>query len=101
VGKWLADEIERRTEIESRYVVLGHTQRGGTPVPGDRVLATQFGHHAMELLKSGRQNRLVVMQGGHLGDVEITAAAGKQRLVPHDHPLIAAARSVYTCFGDR
>ncbi len=101
VGKWLADEIEKRTEIESRYVVLGHTQRGGTPAPVDRVLATQFGHHAMELLKSGRRNRLVVMQGGQLGDVEITAAAGKQRLVPPDHPLIAAARSVYTCFGDR
>ena len=101
VGKWLADEIEKCTEIESRYVVLGHTQRGGTPVAGDRVLATQFGHHAMELLKMGKQNRLVVMRGGELGDVEITAAAGKQRLVPHDHPLIAAARSVYTCFGDR
>lgn len=101
VGKWLADEIEKRTEIESRYVVLGHTQRGGTPVPGDRVLATQFGHHAMELLKMGKKNRLVVMQGGVLGDVEITAAADKQRLVPKDHDLIAAARSVYTCFGDR
>lgn len=100
VGKWLADEIEKCTEIESRYVVLGHTQRGGTPVPGDRVLATQFGHHAMELLKMGKRNRLVVMRGGELGDVEITAAAGKQRQVPLDHDLIAAARSVYTCFGD-
>lgn len=101
IAKWLADEIEKRTEIESRYVVLGHTQRGGTPVPGDRVLATQFGHHAMEMLKMGKKNRLVVMQGGKLGDVEITAAANKQRLVPPDHELIAAARSVYTCFGDR
>lgn len=101
VGKWLADEIEKCTEIESRYVVLGHTQRGGTPVASDRVLATQFGHHAMELLKMGKKNRLVVMQGGHLGDVEITVAAGKQRFVPLDHELIAAARSVYTCFGDR
>ena len=93
VAKWLANEIEDCTEIESRYVVLGHVQRGGTPSAGDRVLATQFGHHAMELL--------VVMRGGELGDVEITSAAGKQRLVPGDHPLIAAARSVYTCFGDR
>lgn len=101
IAKWLADEIEQRTEIESRYVVLGHVQRGGTPVAGDRVLATQFGHHAMELLKMGMKNRLVVMQGRTLGDVEITAAADKQRLVPHDHELIAAARSVYTCFGDR
>lgn len=101
IAKWLSDEIEKRTEIESRYVVLGHVQRGGTPVAGDRVLATQFGHHAMELLKMGRKNRLVVMQGRQLSDVEITAAADKQRLVPPDHELITAARSVYTCFGDR
>lgn len=100
IAKWLATEIEERTEIESRYVVLGHVQRGGTPSAGDRVLATQFGHHAMELLKMGMTNRLVVMQGGVLGDVEITSAADKQRLVPTNHPLIAAARSVYTSFGD-
>ncbi|MFK7759438.1 MAG: 6-phosphofructokinase [Phycisphaerales bacterium] len=100
IAKWLSNEIEDRTEIESRYVVLGHVQRGGTPCAGDRVLATQFGHHAMELLKLGKTNRLVVMQGGKLGDVEITSAADKQRLVPKDHELIAAARSVYTCFGD-
>jgi ATP-dependent phosphofructokinase / diphosphate-dependent phosphofructokinase len=100
IAKWLANKIEERTEIESRYVVLGHVQRGGTPTAGDRVLSTQFGHHAMELLKKGMTNRLVVMQGGVLGDVEITSAADKQRLIPTDHPLIAAARSVYTCFGD-
>lgn len=100
IGKWLADKIESMTEIESRYVVLGHVQRGGTPVAADRILATQFGHHAMRLLKDGARNRLVVMQGGHLRDVEITSAANKQRLVPPDHPLIEAARSVYTSFGD-
>jgi len=100
IGRWLSEEIEKRTEIESRYVVLGHTQRGGTPVAGDRILATQFGHHAMRLLKQGKTNRLVVMQGGELNDVEITSAADKQRLVPKNHTLIATAKSVYTCFGD-
>ncbi len=100
IGKWLSDKIEDNTGIESRYVVLGHVQRGGTPVARDRVLATQFGHHAMHLLRMGKRNRLVVMQGGELADVEIMAAANKQRLVPLDHQLIAAARSVYTCFGD-
>lgn len=101
IGKWLADEIERRTEIESRYVVLGHVQRGGTPVAGDRVLATLFGDHAMKLLHTRQRNRLVVMQNGRLADVDIASAAGKQRLVPLDDPLIEAARSVYTCFGDK
>jgi 6-phosphofructokinase 1 len=100
VGKWLAGRIEDSTGIESRYVVLGHVQRGGTPCAADRVLATQFGDHAMGLLRDGRRNRLVVMQQGRLTDVDLTEAAGKQRLVPPDHPLIAAARSVYTSFGD-
>jgi phosphofructokinase-like protein len=100
IAKWTADTIEDRTGIESRYVVLGHVQRGGTPVAGDRVLATQLGDHAMELLKAGTMNRMVVMQGFRLGDVAITECADKQRTIPADNPLIAAARSVYTSFGD-
>jgi 6-phosphofructokinase 1 len=100
IGKWLSGELETRTGIESRYVVLGHVQRGGTPVAADRVLATQFGDHAMHLLRNGARNRLVVMQGLRLTDIDITEAAGRQRLVPPDHPLLAAARSVYTSFGD-
>jgi 6-phosphofructokinase 1 len=100
IGKWLSTEVEGRTGIESRYVVLGHVQRGGTPVAADRVLATQFGYRAMQLLRSGARNRLVVMQGMKLTDIDITEAAGRQRTVPADHPLVAAARSVYTSFGD-
>ena len=100
VGKWVADQVQDRMGIESRHVVLGHVQRGGTPVPLDRVLATLFGDHAIELLKGGVTNRLVVMQGGRVTDVPLVDAAGKQRLVPVDHPLVAAARSVGTTFGE-
>jgi 6-phosphofructokinase 1 len=70
-------------------------------VAEDRVLATQFGHHAMTLLVDQRWNRMVVMQNGELSDVDILHAANKQRRVPIDHPLIEVARSVKTCFGDR
>jgi 6-phosphofructokinase 1 len=101
VGKWLAGEIETRTGIESRSVVLGHVQRGGVPVAQDRVLSTQFGHLAMELLRMGVRNRLVVMRNGQLGHIEITEAADRQRLVdPENDPLVNAARAVYTSFGD-
>jgi len=100
IAKWTADTIEERTGIESRYTVLGHVQRGGTPVAADRVLATQFGHHAMDLLKSGTMNLMVAMNGFKLSDVPLTECANKQRTVPADNPLIAAARSVYTSFGD-
>lgn len=100
IGKIVADEIERRTHAESRVTVLGHVQRGGTPIHSDRLLGTRFGYHAIELLMHGKKNRLVVMRNHHVTDTDIVDAADKQRLVPLDEPLIAAARAVGTCFGD-
>lgn len=100
VGKFVADQIQERCGIETRYSVLGHMQRGGTPVADDRVLATQFGYAALQTLVQGKPNRLVVMQGGTVTDVDILAAADKQRTIPTDHPLLNAARGVGTNFGD-
>ena len=100
VAKFLAEEVERRTGLEGRYVVLGHVQRGGTPTPHDRILATRFGHHAFELLCAGAFNRLVVQQQGRVTDIPITEAAGKVRTVPPDDPLVRAARAIGTSFGD-
>jgi phosphofructokinase-like protein len=100
VAKFLADEVEKRTGLEGRYVVLGHVQRGGTPTPHDRVLATAFGHHAFELLCAGAFSRLVVRQQGRITDIPIAEAAGKVRTVPPDHPLVRAARAIGTSFGD-
>ena len=99
VGKVISDGIEARTGIESRCTILGHVQRGGTPVSADRVLATEFGHAAISLLMRGGRNRVVVMQRGVVTDIPIADVADKQRLVPTDHPLVLAARDVGTCFG--
>jgi 6-phosphofructokinase 1 len=100
VGKLVAEQIEQRTGVESRCTVLGHVQRGGTPVPEDRVLATEFGHAAVQALMDGKENRLVVMQGRTVADIDILRAADRQRTIPLDHPLLAAARGVGTSFGD-
>ncbi len=100
VGEQLADDIQQRTGIESRCAVLGHVQRGGSPVAADRVLATNFGYHALRILMSGARGRMVVRQNGLFNDIDLLDAAGKQRLVPTNHPLIDVARSVRTCFGD-
>ncbi|MEM1330581.1 MAG: ATP-dependent 6-phosphofructokinase [Planctomycetota bacterium] len=94
IAAWLSDRIQQDTGIESRHVVLGHLQRGGTPVAMDRVLATQFGHHAMHLLKTGAQNRMVAMQSFRLTDVPIEHVAGKQRTISAEEPLLTTARSV-------
>ncbi len=100
VSEVLCEQIAERTHLECRATILGHVQRGGTPCPYDRVLGTQFGHHAVELLMAGRYNRLVVMQKGELTSVPLAEVAGRQRTVSPDHPLITAARATGTSFGD-
>ncbi len=99
VGKVVADQIESKTGIETRCTILGHVQRGGTPVPEDRILGTLFGHAALEALVDGKQNRMIVMDGRDVTDIDILQVADKQRQVPLDDPLIAAARGVGTEFG--
>jgi 6-phosphofructokinase 1 len=100
IGRFVAGQVEQATGLESRYIVLGHVQRGGTPTPYDRLLATRFGYHAYELLAAGRLNRLVVQQGGKIDSVPIQEVARKVRTVPADDPLIRAARAIGTSFGD-
>jgi len=100
IGERVAAEVAERTGIETRTTVLGHVQRGGPPVAADRVLATQFGYRALELLLDGGVNRMVVMQDGAIQDEDLQHAASGQRLIPPDHPLIEVARAVRTSFGD-
>jgi len=100
IGRVVAEKIEDCTAIESRHVVLGHVQRGGSPVPRDRVLSTLFGSRAAQLLQQGRLDRMVAWQQGELTDIDIRGPAGRERLVPPDDPLVGAARRIFTSFGD-
>jgi 6-phosphofructokinase 1 len=100
IANKLVADIEAATKLEARATILGHIQRGGSPTPGDRVLATMFGHHAIDLLMKGAKGQLVVMSGGKLGAVPIESVAGKQRTIGADEPLLATARAVGTSFGD-
>lgn len=67
----MAKEIEEKTGIESRATILGHVQRGGSPTVRDRVVASEMGAMAVELLLQGKQNRIVCMQGNKVIDVDI------------------------------
>ena len=96
----LAAQIEQMTKLETRAVTLGYIQRGGTPTPRDRILATSFGYAAMELLVNGVKNRLVVLKNNKLSSVPLSQVAGKIRTVPLNYSLIKAARAVNTCFGN-
>jgi ATP-dependent phosphofructokinase / diphosphate-dependent phosphofructokinase len=85
---------------EVRATVLGHVQRGGSPTPADRVLATLYGDAAAELVGDGAWGMLVSFEQGRLGRVPLGEAAGRTRRVPLDHPLVACARRIGVCFGD-
>ncbi len=100
VGRVVAHQIEERTGVETRFTVLGHVQRGGSPVAADRVLATRFGYAAVRRLMNGTRNRMIVMQQSEVTDIDILETAGRQRLIPTDYSLIATARAIGTSFGD-
>jgi 6-phosphofructokinase 1 len=99
VGPKLAEEIGACTGLECRAVILGHVQRGGTPTPYDRTLATNFGHTALELLMKGLKNHLVVLKDGQFSSIPLRRVAGRTKTVPRNHPLVRAARAVGTSFG--
>lgn len=100
ISSRLAEQIEKITNLETRAVNLGYIQRGGTPTAHDRILATNFGHHAIDLLAGGVKNRLVVLHNNRLSSVPLSLVAGKTRVVAKNHPLVKAARDINTCFGD-
>lgn len=101
VGKVLAEEIAARTGLEARSTNLGHVQRGGTPVAFDRILATQFGHQAVQMIAlADGWNKIAVLRDGRIGMVPIEAVADRQRLMELDDPLIAMARALNTNLGD-
>ena len=83
-----------------RATVLGHVQRGGAPTPFDRVLATQFGNEAAQLLMAGQFNRMVTLQCERLASLPLAEVAHQSRQVPLDHPLLRTARQIGVSLGE-
>lgn len=100
IGQFLAEELAERTSLETRATILGHVQRGGTPVAYDRVLATAFGHKAIQMVAMREWNSIVVMREGRVDFTSVHNVANRQRTMELDDPLIAMARAVGTCMGD-
>ncbi|MDD4363857.1 MAG: ATP-dependent 6-phosphofructokinase, partial [Atribacterota bacterium] len=96
----LGEQIERMIELETRSVVMGHLQRGGTPTPFDRVLATRLGSKAVDLITKKRFGKMVSVQGNQLVDFPLKEVAKGPRFIPSDHELILAGREIGVCFGN-
>jgi 6-phosphofructokinase 1 len=99
VANQLVEQLRTRTNSEIRATVLGHVQRGGTPTPFDRVLATAFGHHAAVKASRGEFGCMVALRNNSLGDVPLEEVANKTRVIQKDDPLLLAALAVGTSFG--
>ena len=82
IGTWLAEELERRTGHESRAVVLGHVQRGGTPTAYDRVLSTRFGLQAIDAVNDKDFGVMVALRGTDIVRVPLSEATAELKTVP-------------------
>lgn len=100
IGYRVAAEIQSATGMETRVTVLGYLQRGGTPSPYDRVLATAFGTAAADLLARGRFGRMVTMKDACISSIPLSEVADKTKTIPLDHYMLDTARLVGSCFGE-
>jgi ATP-dependent phosphofructokinase / diphosphate-dependent phosphofructokinase len=100
VGNLIGNSIALHAKREVRVIVLGHIQRGGTPSPFDRVLATRFGVAAVDLIASGDFGKMVALRAGSIVAVDVAEAIGHLKEVPPDGELVRTARAIGIGFGD-
>lgn len=96
----VAARIEEKIGSEVRVTVPGHTQRGGSPCPYDRVLSTRFGAAAAKLIINKQYGNMVALRNGEIVPVPLSEVAGKLKTVPVDCDIIQTARDIGISFGD-
>lgn len=96
----VADELRQQIDMEVRVTVLGHVQRGGSPISYDRLLATRFGSHAMDLVHQGDFGKMVALRGDSIVSVPLRDAVASPKLVDPDSEIVRTARSLGISFGD-
>lgn len=100
IGHKVGKELEDLTGMDTRVTVLGYLQRGGSPIPFDRILSTRYGVAAVELIEKGDFGKMVSLRGDAITAVSLEEAVGKLKTVPLDSELIRFAKSVGVEFGD-
>lgn len=100
IAERLAHDIQRQTGKETRSLVLGHLQRGGSPTGYDRLLATRFGGAAIQAVADKRWGHMVALQSPHLVCLPIEEVLREEKRVDPDHDIVRTARGVGISFGD-
>lgn len=99
VGQQVAAQVRQYLDMETRVVTLGHLQRGGSPTPYDRILASRFGVKAVELIAKQQYGRMVALKGRSVEDVEIAQAVSRLNLVDPSGELVATAEALGIMVG--
>ena len=100
VGYELAAQIEKATGQEVRVTIPGHTQRGGSPVPFDRVISSRLGAAAAELIQKEDYGKMVIMKGYEVSSIPLKDTAGKLKYVSPNDQIIKQAKTLGISFGD-
>ncbi|MGB1548392.1 MAG: ATP-dependent 6-phosphofructokinase [Alphaproteobacteria bacterium] len=100
IGHYLGERIAEMTGIQTRVTVLGHLQRGGTPTPRDRLIASVFGVRAVDLIAEGKFGQMVAWQDRHVVEIPITEVLAHRRDVDPKGTMVATARGLGISLGD-
>lgn len=100
IGELVSREIEQRTGKETRNVVLGHLQRGGTPTARDRIMALRFGSAAVRIIGEGQSGVMVALDPPDVKTVPLAEATRRMKTVPLDSDIVRTARETGLCLGD-
>ncbi|QSV45715.1 ATP-dependent 6-phosphofructokinase [Geobacter benzoatilyticus] len=100
IAEYVAKEISRRTGKDSRSLVLGHLQRGGSPSTFDRLLSLRFGAAAVRAIEMGQFNHMVALRSPDIALVPLGEALGIQKRVLTNGDTVLTARDLGICFGD-
>ncbi len=100
IGHKLMGDIKKHLDIEMRVTILGHLQRGGIPTAYDRILATQFGVKAFEMVQEERFGEMVALKNHDITSAPITEAIAQMNLVDPKNYLQKTAREIGICLGD-
>jgi 6-phosphofructokinase 1 len=100
VAYQVAEQIQQQIDLEVRVTILGHIQRGGSPIPFDRILATRYGKAAADLLASGGFGKMVAINQNKVEYVNISDAIGRLKVVDPESDIVETARALGISFGD-
>ncbi len=98
-ASFIAEEIEAGTGIETRKTILGYIQRGGSPSPMDRLLASSYGAYAVDLISKNDYGKMVAIVKDEITSIPLEEVGGKLRLVPTNHPMLKRAFGLDICLG--